>query len=405
PFFDRECKSLKRLYQRVRSSDPEMARVLRRKYAHVVRRKCRVYRQQQTHILLREIRRKPQDFWKKLNGRPEPLPQPLQRQGQWRQYMSDLCAPATAAVPQPVVAAPAAACQAAEPLNQPITSAEVESALPLLNNNRSGAGQGWPAELLRYAYREVQDEDGKTLKFHVLARPLAAILDAAFQRGILPDDDKSSRSSLVTPVFKKGDKCDPANYRPIAVGEPLCRLYAAILNRRIVSWAEEAGLRAPCQAGFRPRMSTEHQLFALRHFIDRARFQKQPLFAAFVDLRKAYDSVQHPLLWASLQRKGVHGKMLAAIQSLYSGGAMSMKICGRAGATGTAQVGVRQGCPLSPTLFGLFFDDLYSQLQSDCPSAGVECRGTRIPSLFYADDVALLWASAQGLQQMLDSMQ
>ena len=225
---------------------------------------------------------------------------------------------------------------------------------------------------------------------------------AAFQRGILPDDVKLS---LVTPVFKKGDKFKPANYRPIAVGEPLCRMYAAILNRCIVSWAEEAGLRAPCQAGFRPCMSTEHQLFALRHFIDRSRFQKQPLFATFMDLRKAYDSVQHPLLWASLQRKGVHGKVLAAIQSLYSGGTMSMKICGRAGATGTAQVGVRQGFPLSPTLFGLFFDDLHSQLQSDCPSAEVECRGKRIPSLLYADDVALLSASAQGLQQLLDSMQ
>ena len=106
----------------------------------MVRRKCRVYRQQQTHILqVRDIRRKPQNFWKKLNGkpvRPEPLPQPLQRQGRWRQYMSDLCAPATAAVPQPVLGAPAVACQAAEPLNQPITSTEVVSALPLLNNNR-----------------------------------------------------------------------------------------------------------------------------------------------------------------------------------------------------------------------------------------------------------------------------
>ena len=97
--------------------------------------------------------------------------------------------------------------------------------------------------------------------------------------------------------------------------------------------------------------------------------------------------------------------MLAAIQSLYSGATVSMKICGRAGATGTAQVGVRQGCPVSPTLFGLFFDDLHSQLLSDCPSAGFECRGNRIPSLFYADDVALLSASAQGLQQLLDSMQ
>ena len=110
-------------------------------------------------------------------------------------------------------------------------------------------------------------------------------------------------------------------------------------------------------------------------------------------------------LWASLQRKGVHGKMLAAIQSLYSGDTMGMKICGRAGATGTAQVGVRQGCPLRPTLFGLLFDDLHSQLQSDCPSAGIESRGNRIPSLFYADDVALLSASAQGLQQLLDSTQ
>lgn len=105
-------------------------------------------------------------------------------------------------------------------------------------------------------------------------------------------------------------------------------------------------------------MSTEHQLFALRHLIDRSKFQKQPLFTAFVDLKKAYDSVQHPLLWASLQQKGVHGKMLAAIQSLYAGGSMSMRVCGSSGASGTAQVGVRQGCPLSPTLFGLFFDDL-----------------------------------------------
>ena len=84
---------------------------------------------------------------------------------------------------------------------------------------------------------------------------------------------------------------------------------------------------------------------------------------------------------------------------------MSLKICGQAGANGRAQVGVKQGYTLSLTLFGLFFDDLCSQLQSDCPSAGVECQGTRIPSLFYANDVALLLASALGHQQLLDSVQ
>ena len=213
------------------------------------------------------------------------------------------------------------------------------------------------------------------------------------------------KSSLITPVFKKGDESDTSNYRPIAVGEPLCRLYAAILNSRIVNWAKTNGLHAPCQAGFRPRLSTEHQLFALRHFIDRSKSQKQPLFAAFVDLKKAYDSVQHPLLWAALQRKGIHGKMLAGIQSSYDGGDMSMKISGSSGSSGTARVGVRQGCPLSPTLFGIFLDSLDAHLQAESAAAGVECRGVRVPGLFYADDVALLSPSAQGLQQLLDTMQ
>ena len=82
-----------------------------------------------------------------------------------------------------------------------------------------------------------------------------------------------------------------------------------------------------------------------------------------------------------------------------------LKGCGTSGGSGTAQVGVRQGCLSSPTLFGLFFNDLCSHLQAECPLAGAQCRGSRIPSLFDADDVALLSASAPGLQSLLDSMQ
>ena len=316
--------------------------------------------------------------------------------------MADLCAPASSVPPLPSASAPPGAQQLAAGLNDAITSGEVQAALPLLNNGKSCAKSGWPAELLRYAYKEVTMEDGKVSKLYVLAPVLAALLNGAFQSGTLP---AAVKSCLITPVFKKGDESDTSNYRPIAVGEPLCRLYAAILDSRIVNWAETNGLRAPCQAGFRPRLSTEHQLFALRHFIDRSKSQKQPLFAAFVDLKKAYDSVQHPLLWAALQRKGIHGKMLEGIQSLYDGGDMSMKISGSSGASGTARVGVRQGCPLSPTLFGIFFDSLDAQLQAESAAAGVECRGVRVPGLFYADDVALLSPSAQGLQQLLDTMQ
>ena len=96
------------------------------------------------------------------------------------------------------------------------------------------------------------------------------------------------------------------NYRPIAVGEPLSRLYTIILNARLVAWSEEHGLRSPAQAGFRPGHSPIHHLFALRHFIDRA-MQRRPLF--LVDLQKAYDTVQHDLLWARLEAIGVSPRM------------------------------------------------------------------------------------------------
>ena len=76
--------------------------------------------------------------------------------------------------------------------------------------------------------------------------------------------------------------------------------------------------------------------------------------------------------------------------------AYSTHCCGLHGASGTARVGVRQGCPLSPTSFGIFFDSLDAQLQAESAAAGVECGGARVPGQFYADDVALLSPSVTG---------
>ena len=125
-------------------------------------------------------------------------------------------------------------------------------------------------------------------------------------------------SALVTPIHKKGCTLDTANDRPIAVGEPLYRLYTIVLNRRLVDWSEEHQLRSPTQAGFRPRQFPIHHLFALRHVIDNACIAKRPLYACFVDLQKAYDTVEHDMLWSKLESIGVGPHMLAAIQSLYS---------------------------------------------------------------------------------------
>ena len=154
--------------------------------------------------------------------------------------------------------------------------------------------------------------------------------------------------------------------------EPLYWLYTIILNNRLVTWSEQHHLCSPVPAGFLLKQSAVHHLFALRHFIDRALITSRALYVCFVDLQKAYDTVQHALLWGRLRLIGVGPRMLAAIQSLYASDTLAMKVGGTAGAPLAQQNGVGQGCPLSPTLFGIFFDGLHTHLDHTAPHAGVQ---------------------------------
>jgi len=149
--------------------------------------------------------------------------------------------------------------------------------------------------------------------------------------------------SLVTPVFKKGDSSDPANYRPTAVSCPLLRLYASLLNAHIVTLTEECTLRAQSQAGFRPSLTTLHPLFALQHFVDESLRTRTPLYCCFLDLKSAYDSINLPLLWEVLGRLGIHGRMLAALQWLYATAGLAVKVGGSVGSPHPSLTGVKQG--------------------------------------------------------------
>ena len=191
---------------------------------------------------------------------------------------------------------------------------------------------------------------------HLLAPVLLCVLNSAFQAGHVPT---AVNAALVTPVFKRGNNCDTSKYRPVAVTEPVIRLYAGVLNARLVQFTEGQALRSPGQAGFRPRLSTLHPLFTLQRFVDSCTKAAQPLYCCFLDLRGAYDRVQRPLLWQALQRLGVHGHMLDALRSLYANTTVSMRVEGKTGLAVPSETGVRQGCPLSPTLFGLFLDGLH----------------------------------------------
>ena len=144
------------------------------------------------------------------------------------------------------------------------------------------------------------------------------------------------------------------------------KLYANIVNARLVTFTEKHFYRSPAQAAFRPKFSTLHCLFVMQHVIEISQKRGERLFCCFLDLNSAYDCVHRPLLWNVLSRLGVHGRMLGAIKSLYENASYAMKINGRVGDPQPSLTGSRQGCPLSPTLFGLFLDGPSHHLQSQC---------------------------------------
>ena len=266
------------------------------------------------------------------------LPKELHDPAAWDSFLSMLTAPPAqqaTQLPPPHTPQPPAP---AHSLNQPLTLAEIEVGLQHLHNGRSGALHGYTSELLRYAQLVATPDDPAPA--HLLAPCLVVLFNAAFSTGQVP---QSWKTSLVTPVFKRGDATDTANYRPISVGEPISRLYASIMVQRLVTYTEQQQLRSATQTGYRPELGTIHSAFALQHAVDKHRHASKPLYLCFVDLRSAYDKVQWQLLWGLLQRLGVHGHMLSAVQSLYDGSLLSMRVNGQCGQSQSPSIGLRQG--------------------------------------------------------------
>ena len=402
PFFDDECRRLKACVRQARNigAQTEEIKAREREYHSHVRAKKRKHATEQLRNLLQEKHSNPRKFWKRLQSNTDTLPPQLESPSVWLPYIKNLANPNLPSdCVLPTGAYPQLPQLQAFSLNSTITSEEVLKHLKLLNNGRSPGHNGLPSELLRYAIPHATPECPSPQ--HKLVQPLTCLLNMYFSSGHIPE---SLNHSLITPVYKKGDKTDTSNYRPIAVSDPILRLYASILNTRLIEYTESLNLRAPSQAGFRPKLSTLHPLMTLQHFIDKHFHQKKHLFGCFLDLKAAYDSIQRPLLWLALCRLGINSQMLAAIQSLYTDATIGIKVSNTMGIKVHSMAGVKQGCPLSPTLFGLFLDGLDRYLRVKCPDKGPHLRdGTASPLLMYADDIALMASNSHDLQCLINA--
>jgi exonuclease III len=416
PFFDGECHRAHKRYWRARrvATSAGGFQAEERRYKALIRRKQRAWQMQQLQRHLADLHQDPRVLWRTFNAHRATLPTTLHDPAAWNLFRDRLAhrLPVAGCSMPPGITVPTFDADEADRLNDNIiTHEEVHAALTGLHNGRAGGASELPAEYLRYAvdYVYVPSPSGPPAHhtIQLLVPMLSRLFTSVFATSRVPE---SWKTALVTPLYKRDDPTNPDNYRPIAVGVPMVRLFAIVLNRRMSSYLESQCLRAQAQAGFRARRSVSHNLFALQHAIDKHTGRRgAPLYCCFVDLTAAFDSVPREVLWQRLHSLGVRGRMLGAVQALYAGAKLAIKVEGRVGEAANTHTGVRQGCPLSPTLFGVFIDALEPWLLDQAPGVGVPLQTRRgvlrfLSTLMYADDIALLAVRPSGLQQLIDHL-
>ena len=141
--------------------------------------------------------------------------------------------------------------------------------------------------------------------------------------------------------------------------------------------------------------------FILLTFIQKFKSTRNLLYSCFIDFSKAFDSLDHSLLWSKLANFGLSSHILSLLQDMYSKANSCVRVNGNTSQFFSCNKGVRQGCNLSPLLFCLFISDLESSLLNN-GVLGVKLVNLCLPLLLFADDVLLFGNSPEDLQHFLN---
>jgi len=289
--------------------------------------------------------------------------------------------------------------------NEP-TLNELKKAIDDLSSGKAPGTDAIPAELLK------SNRD-------FLLPHLYQLLLTCWQKGCIPQDMRNAK--IITLYKNKGDKGDCNNYRGISLLSIAGKAFARVILRRLQILAER--ILPESQCGFRSGRSTIDMIFSLRQLQEKCREQQRPLLIAFVDLTKAFDTVSRPGLFRVLEAIGCPPKLLRITKSFHDEMQGTVQYDGTQSDKFPIISGVKQGCVLAPTLFGIYFAVLLHTALESSPGdimfhwrcdgslfnlsrlrAKTMIRQSIARDLLFADDAALVAHSEATLQEMIDRL-
>jgi hypothetical protein len=213
------------------------------------------------------------------------------------------------------------------------------------------------------------------------------------------------KEGIICPIYKKGEKDTASNYRGITLLNTAYKVYAMIVEERLMKEINERGALPDGQAGFRKGRGTMDNVYILNHVIgNEIKKWGSKIYAFFVDLKAAFDNVERDLLWEYLRKKGINEHLVTKIEEIYEETISRLRVDGRVSECFKTYKGVRQGCPLSPSLFAAFIGDIEEMFRKG-QAGGIVVGKEKVWSLAYADDLVVLAREEKGMKEMLGNME
>ncbi|KAJ8020472.1 RNA-directed DNA polymerase from mobile element jockey [Holothuria leucospilota] len=206
------------------------------------------------------------------------------------------------------------------------------------------------------------------------AHSIAPIFQKLFQKsvssGCLP---AAWLDANITPIYKKGERSDPANYRPVSLTSIPCKLLEHIIHRHIMDHFDKFNVLADVQHGFRKGRSCETQLSALVDDIMKILDNRSQADLIIMDFSKAFDTVPHQRLLNKLKHVGIRNNILNWIEKFLTNRYQRVLIDGTSSDKSKVISGVPQGTVLGPLLFLVYINDLPANIQSSVRLFADDC--------------------------------